>query len=660
MKTRDLDRREFLEVSALTGVGMLISTQFPTCGGIARSAQSAVTFEPGIYVKIDNLGNIVITVARSEMGQGVHTALPMILAEELEADWSRISVEQAPSSGEYGDQSTGGSRSIQESYLPLRRAGAVAREMLIAAAAQRWNVDPDECLAKNSAVIHRATDRSLSYAELAEIAAELPVPNSSSVPLKEKSEFGIIGTSVGRLNEPEIVRGTAKYGIDTKIPDMSYAVIARCPVIEGSVESFDASAALSIDGVTEVVEISNGVAVVADSTWAAMQGRDALQIRWNEGEYANLSTADVFQVLLERAQSRSNPSQDENTLAAIYELPYLAHASLEPQNCIADVREDRCVVWAPTQNPAEARRQAARTAGLSNAAVEVNVTLLGGGFGRRLEVDYVVEAVEVSKAVGKPVQVIWDREDDMRHDLYHPSALYMASAPLDQPTRYRVVPYRSRELFPAVPTGAWRAVDNVYNAFARESFLHEISSAIGEDHYEFRRSFMQEPHLRVLDLAAEKAGWTTSLPDGWGRGIAFHSTWGVTHVAEVAEVSIAEDQSFRVERVVCAIDCGTVINPDMVRAQVEGGIAFALSAALGEEITIENGSVVQSNFHDYRLLRYDEMPVVEVHIIESDARPEGVGEMGGPPIAAAVANAIFDATGIRIRKLPIGNIESHR
>jgi isoquinoline 1-oxidoreductase beta subunit len=678
-----ISRREFLKVSTAAGTGLLISvylsgckseatptppsaavaeptalppnkpTALPTSEPSALPAATAVPeptawFEPNMYVQIDNMDQVTITASRMEMGQGVRTALAMILAEELEADWSSIQVTTAQADGKYGRQLTGGSQSIEQLFIPLRQAGAVAREMLLAAAAQIWGVEPGDCSAENGVAHHLESGRQLTYGELVETAATLPVPRTSDIPLKDPKDFRLIGTPKGQIDESRLVDGSAIYGMDVRLPDMRYAVIARPPVISGRVESFDASAALAISGVRDVLELDGGVAVVADNTWAAIQGRKALTITWDDGRLAETSSEDTRQRQVGAVQSDLTTVEAER-LTAVYEMPYLAHAAMEPLNCTADVRTDSCVIWVPTQNPRDAKNRAIAITRLPSDAVTVNVTMIGGGFGRRLEVDYVDEAVGLSQAVNAPVQVVWTREDDMRHDYYHPLTIIgcRERPNLPDPASIRLYPASGD-----VHTGNWRAVTNIPDAFGHECFVDELAAAQGRDPYELRRELLPERERAVLDLAADKAGWGMPLPEGQGRGIAFHSTWGLTHVAQVAEVSVADDGAIRVQRIVCAIDCGIVVNPDMVAAQMEGGIVFGLSALKGE-IVVENGRVRQSNFHDYPILRLDEMPQIEVYIVPSNEMPQGVGEMGTPPVLPAVANAVFAATGKRIRRLPL-------
>jgi isoquinoline 1-oxidoreductase beta subunit len=445
------------------------------------------------------------------------------------------------------------------------------------------------------------------------------------------------------------VTGEAVFGADVKVPGMLYAAVARCPVFGGSPAGFDASRARATEGVRHVLEIDSGIAVVADHTWAAIRGREALEISWNEGANAELTSAAIRR---RTAAAATRPgSTKRSLLEAVYEIPYEAHATMEPMNCVADVREDRCEVWAPTQNPQGAKREAMSITGLPGDAVRVHVTLLGGGFGRRLKVDYVTEAVQVSRAIGAPVQVLWTRDDDMQHDHYHPLSHHFVSARTDASPADRTEQSFSADS--VVPTGAWRSVGNFPEAYARECFLDEFAAATGKDPYELRLELYPARARGVTTLAATRAGWGSPLPAGRGRGIAYHATFGATHVAMVAEVSVDGRGTIRVHHVVCAVDCGRVINPDTVAAQMEGGVAFGLTAALKAEITIAEGRVEQSNFHDCPMLRMDEMPVVEVHIVESDEDPTGIGEMAVPPIVPAVANAVFAATGKRIRKVPM-------
>jgi isoquinoline 1-oxidoreductase beta subunit len=665
-----LTRRDFIKASALTGgslaLGFMIgctpeeitttnvvnvspTATEPPAPGLDLTATPAPTatpepepgFEPNAYLIIRPDGSVTVMAHRSEMGQGVNTSVPMIVAEELDAAWESISIVHAPADPVYGDQQTGGSQSISGSYDTLRMAGATARTMLIMAAANRWGVAPEDCTTERGTV--RNGDQVLTYGELASAAAELPVPSGAAVTLKNPDDFTIIGTSRSLIDNPQYVNGSAIFASDMVLEGMLYAVIARSPVVGGTVVSFDASAANAVDGVEQVFQVYGGVAVLATSTWAALKGRDALEITWSEGS-SNLSTESIREVA---GYGFTLRGEDDHTMEAVYEVPYLAHATMEPMTCVAHVQADRCDVWAPTQDRQSAKQIATLTSGLPSDNVFVHVPLIGGGFGRRLQSDYVSEAVEISAQAGRPVKLFWSREDDIRNDYYHPLSLNYRYADLD------TLSIRGNSsLGPGLQTGAWRSVENFPEAFAANCFQDEVAARVGLDPYELRMQSLNERQQGVLRLAAEKAGWGQPLPEGHAHGIAVHSTFGVTHVAQIAEVSI-EDGEIRVHKVTCAVDCGRVINPDGVIAQMESGIIFGMTAALYGEITLEDGQIRQSNFHDYRLVRMPEAPVIDVHILETDNSPTGIGEMGVPPIAPAIANAIFALTGNPVRKLPI-------
>ena len=705
-----LSRRDFLETTAAAGAGLVIGFHLPTSTRFDRHASSG-PFAPNAWLRINPDESVLVLVDRSEMGQGVATALPMLLAEELDADWSKIRIEFAPVDKAYanplfGIQATGGSTSVRGAYTPLRKAGAAAREMLVAAAAQTWGVDKGECRAERGAVIHTTSKRRLSYGKLAEKAAAIPVPQD--VPLKEPTDWKILGTRVRRLDTPPKVDGSAEFGIDVKAPGLLVAVIARSPVFGGKVKSVDATKAKAVPAVRQVTQISSGVAVVADGYWHARQGRDALEIVWDEGPVAAVSSATIATLFAERAQQTGAvPRHDGDPqtalpaaaakVEAVYDLPFLAHATMEPMNCTAHVRPDGVDIWAPTQNQTGAQGLGAGIGGVAPEKVKVHTTYLGGGFGRRFELDFIREALETSKAVGAPVKVIWSREDDIRNGQYRPASHHALQAGLDangQPVAWThriAAPSILARVFPdsvkngldgeavegavgmpyaipnvevdyvltdtGIPVGFWRSVNNSFNAFVVESFIDELAHAAKKDPYEYRRDLLSKAprHLGVLNLAAKQAGWGTPLGAGRARGIAVFKAFE-TYVAQVAEVSVDSGGVVHVHRVVCATDCGPVVNPGIVEAQMQSAIVYGLTAALWGEITIDKGRTQQSNFHDYRMLRLAEMPVVEVHIVASRDSQGGVGEPGTPPIAPAVCNAIFALTGKRIRKLPIGRI----
>lgn len=691
-----INRRDFLKVTFTAGGALLFGAYLEACAPdeltntplptftSTSTPPAGPPFEPNIFIRIDTDGTVTLIIHRSEMGQGVRTSLAMILAEELEADWSRVRVEQMDANREV-NQITSGSGSITINYSHLRQLGSMAKVMLIEAAAQFWGVDKEECKAESGYVTRTATGDKLSYGELVPLVREItekPLPQ-----LKDPKDFKLIGTSVRRVDDPDIVTGKAVYGLDMRVPNMLFAVVARSPVIGGKLVDFDSAEAESVAGVRSVVQISTGVAVVAENTWSAIQARSKLKLTWDEGENASLSSEAIRKSLADRIDQQIAKEEKTSlkTIEAVYETPYLAHAAMEPVNCIADVRADRCELWMPTQNPQAVQDYVRDSTGLP---VDVHVTLLGGGFGRKLEVDFALEAAEISKAIGGPVQLVWTRDDDIRYDFYRQVTYHWMRAGWDADGNiglwrhylagqgingiaynagtdvleedlailYGVSGAISRSFLVNFPvhTGPWRGVVSATNAFANEGFLDEVCAALGKDPYEFRIGLLSENDLlhKALMLAAEKAGWGGSLPDGHGRGIACHKTYGETSVAMVAEASV-EDGVARIHKVTCAIACGQIINPDMVAEQMEGSIAFGLTSLLKGEITLKDGRIQQSNFHDYPLLQMSEMPEVEVHFVQDDRPPQGLGEMGVPPIVPAATNAIYAASGIRIRRTPI-------
>jgi isoquinoline 1-oxidoreductase subunit beta len=670
MSNNPIHRRDFLKLVASAGGGLVLAVWLDACAPLTEPPATTITstavpsttspltptpepvpafgWKPDIYITVDQQGLLTVTAFRSEMGQGIRTALAMIVAEELDVDWANVRIEQAPADSAYGDQQTGGSVSISTYYHRLRVAGATARQMLISAAATQWNIAAEDCTTEAGSVIHPNGQEKLAYGDLVEAAAEIDRPNN--VDLKETDQFRILGTEIGHWDAPQIVSGRAIFGLDVRLPGMLFAALARCPVFGGEYASYDDAEAKAIPGVSQVVvldrRLDRYIAVVAENSWAAIRGRNALKVTWDEGTNAALDS----QEMMANAVAQLRTSNDNAVLGAVYEMPYEAHATMEPMNCTAYFHDDICEVWAPTQNPQEVQRAVAGACHLLAAKVTVHVPLIGGGFGRRLQADYAQEAALVSKAINAPVQVVWTRDDDLQHDFYQPLLAQYAHGPLNKPG----MPIVSQEAGVRVPTGAWRSVENFPAAYANECYLDELAYALERDPLELRLEVYNSQYaLGVVRLAAEKAGWGTPLPAGQGRGLAYHATFGVTHVCDVAEVEVDAAGNVRVNRIVCAVDCGKVVNPDNVRAQMEGGIAFALTATLKAEATVKNGRIQQNNFHDYPLLRMDEMPVVEVYIVESDKDPSGIGEMGVPPVAPAVANAVFAATGKRVRHIPI-------
>jgi isoquinoline 1-oxidoreductase beta subunit len=704
-------RRDFLKKSSAAGTGLVLGFYLPGKFEALAAAPPAEPSALNAWVRIAPDDTVTLVIDKSEMGQGIITALAMLLAEELEFDWKKVKTEFAPAAPAYfnplfGLQGTGGSTSVRASWEPLTKAGAAAREMLVAVAAQQWYVEPSECHVENGAVVHNASGKRLGYGALAERAAKLPVPVNPK--LKDPKEYKYIGKPTKRLDTALKVNGKAEFGIDVhaRFPHMQHAVVARCPVFGGKVKSFDDSKAKAVRGVKQVLQISTGVAVVADNTWSAMQGRRALQITWDEGPNAANSSEAIRKLYVSAAEkpgaiARKDGDADAALATAVkkveagYEVPFLAHATMEPMNCAADVRADGCDIYAPTQFQTFNQMTGAKITGLKPEQVRIHTTFLGGGFGRRAEQDFIAEAVEISKATSAPVQVTWSREDDIQSDFYRPAAYSKLVAGLDAdgwPVAWKsriVGPSIMSRFFPGsvkngidessvegqanskygipnflveyalteagVPVGFWRSVGNSHNGFITECFVEELAKAGGKDPFEFRRKLLANAprHRGVLELAAEKAGWGQPLPAGRTRGIAVVESFG-SYVAEVAEVSVnRKSGEVKVHRVVCAVDCGRYVNPDTITAQMEGAIVYGLTAALKGQITIAKGRVQQSNFHDYEMLRLNETPKIEVHIVQSTEGPGGVGEPGTPPIAPAVCNGIFAATGKPIRRLPI-------
>ena len=696
-------RRAFLKNSAVGTSGLVIGVSLP--GKLL--AQEFEGGQPNVFVRIGRDNSITVVCGLSEMGQGVLTAIPQLLAEELDVPWSSVRVAQAPADPAFknpifGMQATGGSTSIRGHYEPIRKAGASAREMLITAAAQKWSVDRAECKAANGVITHKS-GKKVTYGEVASAASKLPAVTDAK--LKDPKDFKIIGKGVKRLDTAAKVNGTAKFGMDVKLPGLLTAVMARPPVLGAKAVSVNDTKAKAIPGVKQVISIPAGVAVLADGYWAAKQGRDALEIKWEGGE-EQLSSEGVSKMLTGGASGAGAVEREEGyvaqapaarTLEATYEAPYLAHACMEPMNCTAWSKPNELEIWAGTQAQGPSQGILSKVAGIEPKQVKVNTMYLGGGFGRRFAPDFTVAATLLSKISGAPVKLVYTREDDMKSYFYRPASVTRFSAGLDgggkvvsftakiaapsimKASGFMQVPASGVDSFavegiaeipydipnmkieysqqePGVQVWFLRSVGHSQNAFFMESFVDEMALAAGRDPYEFRRDLLgkQPVAKKVLETAAEKAGWGKPLPAGRARGIALHESFG-SWVAEVAEVSINAQGQPRVHRVVCAVDCGQVVNPEIVKRQMESAIAYGLSNAMFGKITFKAGQVEQNNFHDYQILRMSEMPSVEVHIVQSSEKPGGVGEPGTPPIAPAVANAVAKLTGKRVRALPFAD-----
>jgi isoquinoline 1-oxidoreductase beta subunit len=702
-------RRKFLKltVTSAIGGGLLLGLGLPAC-----SERGAARFAPNAFLRIDHTGKVTFVMPLIEMGQGTYTSLPMLIAEELEVGVENVALEHSPADDKMyanpllGAQITGSSTAIRGMYVPLRHAGATARVMLVTAAAQRWKVDVSSCRADNGAVVHVPTGRRLGYGELVDSAAKLPVPEK--VALKEPADFRLIGTPHRRLDSAAKVDGSAKFGIDTRLPGMKFAVVAASPTFGGKLISVDEAKASAVPGVTQVVRLEEGVAIVAIHTWAAKQGLAAAAPQWDPGPNVNLSTADIVAQLVAASERSGAVARSDGDAAAaiaraprkidaVYEQPFLAHATMEPMNCTVHVTKNGCDIWVGTQIPGITQSAVMKVTGLKRDQVRIHNHLLGGGFGRRLESDATVRAVQIAQHVRGPVQVIWTREEDIQHDMYRPYYYDRITAGVDTEGKavawsHRIAgssiiarfnpawikdgvdpdavdgsanqPYDFDAVHvewvahepPGIPTAFWRGVGVTRGTFVVESFIDELAAKAKLDPLAYRIALLEStPRARtVLQIAAERSGWSQPLPAGQGRGIALCIGFG-SFIAQVVEVSIDNEGRIKPTHVWCVVDCGIQVNPDTIRAQMESGIVFGLSAALYGEITIKNGRVEQTNFGDYRVLRINETPQIDVTLMKSMEAPGGIGEPGTSCVMPALTNAIFAATGTRIRKLPVAD-----
>lgn len=690
-KTYSINRRDFIKYTGLTTAGLAFGFYISSAEKLIAQDVKTV-FSPNLWLQIDKDGIVTITMHRSEMGQKIWTALPMIVAEELEADWSKIKVVQGNLNEEFGSQQTGGSASVRTSYDKLRKAGATAREMLISAAAIEWGVERETCFAENGFILNSVTDNKLSYGQLIDRANTLPIPKT--VILKDPKDFKIIGTSKKSLGESSKIDGSLKYGYDLQFPGMLTAMVIHSPVVGGKVNSFDSIETLKVSGIQKVFKISSGIAIVGEDTWSILEGQKKIKIEWMPGDNKDLSSETISEtfknalskkseIVLEKGDFTDEYNNSETRLEAIYEAPYLDHATMEPVNCTVKIENGICEVWVPTQDPAGVFEEARRITGFSKKNIKVNTLKSGGGFGRLHAVDYVRDAVEVAMQIKVVVKVIRTREEDIKNGTYRPATINQVKSGLDKngmPTSWfnRIsgpdnvhhwfitggsddLPYEIPNIQIDyvrskidIPVGPLRSVGHIQNAFVNECFIDELANLANQDPFEYRHSLMKNNarQLKVLEVVAEKADWKGRKNNNKFYGIASHYSFQ-SYAAMVVEISLNSKQKMKINRIVCAMDCGLVINPDGVRAQVESGVALALTAALFGEITFKDGKVQQSNFNNYKLIKMNQMPQIETYIVPSYEAPTGAGEPPVPPTAPALANAIFAATGIRHRKLPI-------
>ena len=713
-----LNRRQFLKATAVGSCGLVVGISLNASAN-ASSAKQAAEFNPNAFIHLQKDGSVLIYCGRCEMGQGISTALPSVVADEMEADWSRVTVEQAEGDQDkYGSQATGGSASIRTMYEPMRKAGAVAKEMLVAAAAKVWATSPDNCYAENHFVINKTNQQKLSYGELASVAATMPTPENPT--LKAKSDFRYIGSHLPRHDVSLVIQGKRQYGVDTKVDGMQYAAIVHCPVMGGTLKSVDKTEAMKVQGVTAVVEIApmkvpfgslGGVAVVANNSWSAQQGVEKLKVEWDRGEHGSYNTSDYMKMLVENVEKPANKIAErgdvesafanaEHKVSATYTEGHLVHAPMEPNASVVSVQDGACEVWASTQSPDDIQSVLSQFLGIDKKAIKVNVMISGGAFGRKFKCDYVQEAAAISKAVGTPIQLTWTREEDTRTGFYHSNSAQHIEASLDKDGN--VTGWLHRAAFPSINTlfdpsvqfapanamsevenhpygianlrsesglapahtriGWYRAVYAIFWGFAYGVFTDELAEKAGVDTatmlrrlYDSNSNPKQAEQVRrsrgVLDLVVAQSGYGKALPEGEGIGIAVHHSF-LSYVAMAVHVRMKGDD-FEVLRVDSAVDCGQVLNKDGATAQQEGAVAMGISLAKYCEVSFENGAVVNSNFHDYPVMRINDMPDVHVHFVDSDAKPTGLGEPGMAPFAPALSNAIYQASGTRYRSLPI-------
>tara|TARA_Y100000590_G_scaffold77997_1_gene86616 strand:+ start:35567 stop:37693 length:2127 start_codon:yes stop_codon:yes gene_type:complete len=699
-----MNRREFIKVTSTAGPGLFLGFYLPN--KFAGENLNSKTFEPNAWINVQPDNYVKIMVGKSEMGQGVITSLPMIIAEEMDLDWSKVIVEKAPADrSKYGSQMTGGSNSISSSFMKLRKAGATAREMLVIAASEYWSVPENECITNSSKVFHEKTNKKISYGELATKAGQQLIPKNPT--LKNSKNFSIIGKNMSRKDTLPKINGTAEFALDIKLDGMVYATVVHSPIFGGKVISFEKNSLDGINGILDIFEIESGIAIVGDNTWTVLKAAKKIKINWNEGEAKGVNTDQITEELMKASKKRGGVvrkkgnvkralKSSKNILEAIYQSPFQAHATMEPMSCTISVEETKCQIWVGTQNPNGALKIVSKLTGLKKEQIEVNVTYLGGGFGRRSSNDFVKESVEIANIVKKPIKLTWSREEDMQNDYYRPASLHVMKGAFDQKKNLTVwkhritapsilfsqlvtIPFPFKEKLDLIstegakhipyqipnmqvdyqmtktdiPLGFWRSVYSSQNAFANECFMDELAEKAGKDPINFRLELLPENSrdASVIELVADRSGWKSFSNGPIYQGFSSHKSFG-TWVAQVARVSV-ENNQIKVHEVHCAVDCGLVINPNIVKTQISSAIIYGLSATLKSKITIDDGKVVESNFDDFDVIRMDETPKIKVYLVDSDKPPKGVGEPGLPPIAPAVTNAVYVATGKRFRQLPI-------